>query len=300
MRGLKQHRPCARGFTLIELLVVIAIIAILIALLLPAVQQARAAARRTQCRNRLRQLVLAVHNYADTHAEMMIPYVIEDEARLSYLQTFSGPQGSARFWFGEVDYAEPDPARQLDFGAGPLAPYMETNYEAFQCPDFGPAQMDVVRYGRPASGYGFNGHYLSRASGIDYPPPTYAPTPSTVPPTRRFRDVEQLTRTIVFADSAQVRLTSFAPLAFSFEENWLLEPPSHNFPTVHFRHNDSANVGFLDGHVETRGREFRVDVPGSNFIDPRQAELMQEQRLGDISDGNLGDPQREDELYDRQ
>jgi prepilin-type N-terminal cleavage/methylation domain-containing protein/prepilin-type processing-associated H-X9-DG protein len=140
----------ARGFTLIELLVVIAIIAILIALLLPAVQQAREAARRTQCKNNLKQIGLAMHNYHD--AQGIFPPGMVRDWNSGPLGNVWGREGQDGIWSWPV-WILPflDQAPLADrIGAGPLlltqaaaAPdrlaLMQQPLTVFRCPsDTGP------------------------------------------------------------------------------------------------------------------------------------------------------------------
>jgi len=105
-----------RGFTLIELLVVIAIIAILIALLLPAVQQAREAARRSQCKNNLKQVGLALHNYHDVFKQM--PPALINSGRYSNGASINGNTMNTTGWTLLLPFIDQKPLHdQLNFSA---------------------------------------------------------------------------------------------------------------------------------------------------------------------------------------
>jgi len=130
------------GFTLIELLVVIAIIAILVALLLPAVQQAREAARRSQCKNNLKQIGLALHNYHDNYLMFPAGFLI-----LPSYVTSSGGSTDPSFGWGTsiLPYLDQAPLyhklnlgertlKQLATGTDEDAALLQTTLTVYRCP----------------------------------------------------------------------------------------------------------------------------------------------------------------------
>ena len=136
----------ARGFTLIELLVVIAIIAVLIALLLPAVQQAREAARRSQCKNNLKQIGLALHNYESTFATLPGIYSYGAANSPSYsVQAQLLPYMDQASMYNQIDFSLKP---QIGCCPGDLPPSLvnlaQTKIPFLLCPsDPGPATFSI-------------------------------------------------------------------------------------------------------------------------------------------------------------
>jgi len=218
------------GFTLIELLVVIAIIAILAAILFPVFTSAQQSGRRAKCLSQLKQLVAANLSYADDKAGHFVPAASDMYGSLSgtaNLHRWHGTRANAGVPF--------EPSK------GPLWVYLGRSGGLKICP----LMPKRGSYEAGCGGYGYNAVYVGGTNYRNYPPECAWQT-STI------GDLARPTRTIMFADAAVADSTE-GPGQYSF-----VEPPFFVFadgpsypatPSIHFRHNGMASVGWCDGHV---------------------------------------------------
>lgn len=161
------------AFTLIELLVVIAIIAVLIALLLPAVQQAREAARRSQCKNNLKQMGLALHNYHDVHRTFPPGWV---DLRTSSSSTYKNLWGWGTFILPYLDQAPLYQQVNFDVGWNNVMDTSSPNamghittkpLSVYLCPSDPSPNVSIVYSGGspPANGYNAKSNYVACIGG---------------------------------------------------------------------------------------------------------------------------------------
>ena len=214
-----------QAFTLIELLVVIAIIAILAAILFPVFAQAKAAAKKTQALNNLKQIGTA-----------WLMYAADYDDTLMRVSTGSSTTGKVIYWWGSFDGTVLRPQEGL------LHPYTKNAGVKAD-----PAFPNTLRTTIGLTGYGYNYAYLSPSN---YEPPTWQEVPVPV----NYGQIADVASTVTFATSARM---SFG-LPRQLEGNTYLEPPSSEYPSFHARHNQTGIAVWADGHATSRRARMRT------------------------------------------
>ncbi len=227
------HAP-HRAFTLIELLVVIAIISILAAILFPVFSKVRENARRASCQSNLKQIGLACAQYTQDFDESIMP-----------VEVSAGTSGDYVTWWGTEDSTY---HYHMDAGHGLLQPFMKSA-QVQSCPSFDSS----ISTDKGLTGYGYNSDYLSpfatTANGTCAATDAYKDcvdaAGNSTTRTVILAQIDAPSKTVQMADSAQRDFTTGKLSADPF-----LSAPNDYFPSIHARHNGTANVLWLDGHVK--------------------------------------------------
>lgn len=221
------------GFTLIELLVVIAIIAILAAILFPVFTTAKESGRRAKCASQLRQLIAANLSYADDNGGHFVPAASD---------MF---EGNLQRWHGTRN----NQWSAFDATRGPLWIYFGRSGGLKTCPS---APNLNPGFEPSCGGFGYNAYYVGGTYYRSYPPDCATLT-STM------GNLARPTRTVMFTDSA-IATDAQRPSEYSFAEPPCYVTPDGAgwplTPSIHFRHNGRASVGWCDGHVTCEKMSF--------------------------------------------
>lgn len=280
----RSHRQSLKitGFTLIELLVVIAIIAILIALLLPAVQQAREAARRSQCKNNLKQLGLALHNYHDAHGLFppgSVGYVYTDGGNVPVRATSFGPlalllpymdQGTI---YNLIDFTR-------NFCDPVNTPQMKTVLSTLICPSYsGPPTSSQGQWYQLSSRTRFEAAITNYLAVMGYNTSGATQTAATAPPQNmrgtfwansntRMRDfIDGSSNTLVYGEYRPTILVDVGWGTWDYDSRWA----------------PWAGGIMIEGSIGVRGMRY-----GPNQIIPKGAYAVNDATLLPFSSGHTG------------
>jgi prepilin-type N-terminal cleavage/methylation domain-containing protein/prepilin-type processing-associated H-X9-DG protein len=258
------NRPVVRGFTLVELLISVSVVALLVSILLPSLRTARDQAKAAYCGSNIRQILIANQLYAGDNTGRACPGAADFLSNLNR-------------WHGARIRAS-DP---FDSAAGPLAPYMGASPGIRSCPSFrGFDAQSGSAFELGTGGYGYNNAFIGvelRALSAGF---FAIETDRTGVQMTRVRTPAA---TVMFADAA---LVTSGLIEYSFVEPRFF--PTNGYrpdPSIHFRHDLNANVGWCDGHVDRR----RLSFSTSSGIYPQRPDRFDVGWFGQRDDNRFFD-----------